>query len=149
MAANRDVFAFRQSIISLPWPSFSHDRHGSCCDGCPRANARWLCRSKGWFSEKVRSCRDFCHCGGRRFSFRTNSQTTQAAAARVGYGVALLPRYLAADDPGLVRVSLGGRLPERDVWLLIRRDLAKVPRVRAVADYLVEVFRRERRLLAG
>jgi len=67
----------------------------------------------------------------------------------VGYGVALLPRYLAADDPGLVRVSLGGRLPERDVWLLIRRDLAKVPRVRAVADYLVEVFRRERRLLAG
>ena len=48
-----------------------------------------------------------------------------------------------------MEVSLGGRLPERDVWLLIRRDLAKVPRVRAVADYLVEVFQREQRLLAG
>jgi len=34
--------------------------------------------------------------GGQRFSFRTNSQTTQAAAARAGYGVALLPRYIVA-----------------------------------------------------
>src|SRR5262249_11950873 len=88
--------------------------------------------------------------GDRRFSCRTNSQTTQAAAARAGYGVALLPRYVVTThEPDLVEVSLGGRLPERDVWLLIRRDLAKVPRVRAVADYLVEVFQRDRRLLAG
>jgi hypothetical protein len=39
--------------------------------------------------------------------------------------------------------------PAREVWLLIRRELTKVPRVRAVADYLVEIFRREKRLLAG
>jgi DNA-binding transcriptional LysR family regulator len=85
----------------------------------------------------------------RRFSFRTTSQTTQAAAARAGFGVALLPRYVAVDDQGLVQVSLGKRLPERELWLLIRRDLTKVPRVRAVVDYLIEVFRRDRRLLAG
>jgi DNA-binding transcriptional LysR family regulator len=84
-----------------------------------------------------------------RFSIRTSSQTTQAAAARAGFGVALLPRYVAADDPGLVRVSLGGRLPERELWLLIRRDLTKVPRVRVLSDYLAEVFRREQRLFAG
>jgi DNA-binding transcriptional LysR family regulator len=71
--------------------------------------------------------------GDRRFSFRTTSQSTQAVAARAGYGVALLPRYLAADDKGLVQVLPGERLPDRDVWLLIRRDLAKVPRVRAKA----------------
>ena len=47
------------------------------------------------------------------------------------------------------QVSLGGRLPERDVWLFVRRDLMKVPRVRAVADYLIDLFRRERKLLAG
>ena len=85
----------------------------------------------------------------RRFSVRTASQTTQAAAARAGFGVALLPRYVAAGDQGLVQVSLGKRLPERELWLLIRRDLKNVPRVRAVADYLTEVFHRERRLLAG
>lgn len=98
------------------------------------AEAKWLARQ----------------FGDQRFSFRTNSQTTQAAAARADYGVALLPRYLVAThEPGLVEVSLGGRLPERDVWLLVRRDLKDVPRVRAVTDYLVEVFQRDRRLLAG
>src|SRR5262245_12351297 len=88
--------------------------------------------------------------GGRRFSFRTDSQTTQAAAARAGYGIALLPRYIvAAHEPDLVEVSMGGRLPERDVWLLVRRDLRSVPRVRALTDYLAELFQRERPLLAA
>ena len=88
--------------------------------------------------------------GDRRFSFRTNSQTTQAAAARAGYGIALLPRYIVGfHEPDLVEVSLGGRLPKRDVWLLVRRDLKNVPRVKAVTEYLVEVFKRERRLLEG
>src|SRR5215467_12929444 len=90
------------------------------------------------------------HFGSSRFSFRTSSQTTQAAAARAGYGIALLPKYVVeTHEPGLVEVALGGHLPERDVWLLIRRDLTKVPRVRVVADYLVELFQRERRLLAS
>jgi DNA-binding transcriptional LysR family regulator len=84
-----------------------------------------------------------------RVSFRTGSQTTQAAAARAGYGIALLPRFVAAGDQGLVQVLPGERLPERDLWLLIRRNLMRVPRVRALADYLAEVFRRERKLLAG
>jgi DNA-binding transcriptional LysR family regulator len=98
------------------------------------AEAKWLARQ----------------FGDQRFSFRTNSQTTQAAAARAGYGVALLPRYIVAThEPDLVEVSLGERLPERDVWLLVRRDLKHVPRVRAVTDYLVEVFQRDRRLLAS
>jgi DNA-binding transcriptional LysR family regulator len=87
--------------------------------------------------------------GNRRFSFRTNSQTTQAAAARAGYAVALLPKYIVANEPDLVQVPMGRHLPVRDVWLLIRRDLTKVPRVKAVADYLVEVFQRERRWLTG
>jgi DNA-binding transcriptional LysR family regulator len=98
------------------------------------AESRWLARQ----------------FGDRRFSFRTNSQTTQAAAARAGYGIALLPRYIVGThEPDLVEVSLGGRLPERDVWLLVRRDLKNVPRVKAVTEYLVEVFKRERRLLEG
>src|SRR5437588_9519530 len=69
--------------------------------------------------------------GERRFSLRTSSQTTQAAAARAGFGIALLPRYLAAADPDLVPVALATRLPEREVWLIIRRDLRNLPRVRA------------------
>jgi DNA-binding transcriptional LysR family regulator len=90
------------------------------------------------------------HFGSSRFSFRTSSQTTQAAAARAGYGIALLPKYVVeTHEPGLVEIAPEGHLPERDVWLIIRRDLTKVPRVRVVADYLAELFQRERRLLAS
>ncbi|MBV8825531.1 MAG: hypothetical protein JO220_11155 [Hyphomicrobiales bacterium] len=85
----------------------------------------------------------------RRFVFRTNSQMSQAAAARAGYGLALLPRYLAANDPGLVNIPSGEPIPNRDVWLLIRRDLATVQPIRAVAEYLIELFRRERHVLAN
>jgi DNA-binding transcriptional LysR family regulator len=78
-----------------------------------------------------------------RFSFRSNSQISQAVAARAGYGVALLPDYLAAGDPALARVFPEESIPERDLWLLMRRDLAKMPRIRAVADYLIELFQHE------
>jgi DNA-binding transcriptional LysR family regulator len=82
------------------------------------------------------------HFPDRRFAFR-GSQTAQAAAARAGFGVALLPHYLAANDLRLAEVACDMPLLEREIWLLIRPDLKRVPRVRAVADYLAEVFRRE------
>jgi len=89
------------------------------------------------------------HFPDARLAFRSNSQTSQAAAARAGFGIAMLPHYLAAKDPKLTPVRLNIRAPERDLWLLTRRDLVKIPRVRAVTDYLVDVFRRNRRLLTG
>jgi DNA-binding transcriptional LysR family regulator len=84
-----------------------------------------------------------------RFAVRSNSQTSQAAAARAGLGVAQLPLYVAASNPDLVPVRLGKKPPDRELWLLLRRDIARVPRVRVVADYLVALFRRERRILTG
>jgi len=83
-----------------------------------------------------------------RFAFRSNSQMSQVAAARAGYGVALLPQFLAANDPGLRSVPFGEALPSRDVWLLFHRDLGKAALIRVVADYLIEIFRRERHILA-
>ena len=48
-----------------------------------------------------------------------------------------------------MEVPLAKCLPERDLWLLVRPDLKKVPRMKALTDYLVEVFQKDRRLLAG
>jgi DNA-binding transcriptional LysR family regulator len=79
----------------------------------------------------------------QRFAFRSNSQVSQAAAARAGFGVALAPDFIAASDRGLKRVFPEEPVPEPDLWLLMRRDVAKIPRIRAVADYLIELFRRE------
>ncbi len=71
-----------------------------------------------------------------RFILRTNSQATQAAAARAGLGVAQLPLHVGHSDPGLVPVTLAKKPPDREIWMLLRRDVARLPRVRAVADYL-------------
>ncbi len=86
---------------------------------------------------------------GRRVAFQSNSQIAQAIAATQGFGIALLPCYLAAQYKGLEPVDLGETPLSREIWLLIRRDLARVPRVRAVADDLVGIFKREGRALAG
>lgn len=84
-----------------------------------------------------------------RFIVRTNSQSTQAAAARAGLGVAQLPLHVAASDPRLVPVTLSKKPPDREVWMLLRKDVARLPRVRALADYLAVMFRRDRRVLTG
>ncbi|WNG50504.1 LysR family transcriptional regulator [Archangium minus] len=84
-----------------------------------------------------------------RFVFRSNSLQAQAAAAQAGYGIVLLPCFLAAGYPGLVRIPFGPLPPEREVWILMRRDAARAPRVKAVADHLFELFRDERTLLSG
>ena len=86
---------------------------------------------------------------GRRPEIRVNNWLILHEAARVGSGLAVLPCYLADQDPKLRRV--GGVLPEvsTEQWLLVHRDLRALPRVRAVMDALVELFQRHRSNLEG
>jgi DNA-binding transcriptional LysR family regulator len=55
-----------------------------------------------------------------------------------GGGIGLLHTFAAEGDPGLVRV-----LPEvvvpRAYWLVVHAELRRLPRVRAVAEFLDEV----------
>ena len=77
---------------------------------------------------------------GRQVVLRANSQGAQAAAARGGAGVALLPGLLARASGGLERVEFDAEPPNRELWLLMRPDVARLARVRVVADHLVELF---------
>ena len=76
------------------------------------------------------------HFPRTRLRFRTNSQIAQAAAARDGWGIAMLPRFLGAADARLTPVAIEPVPPDRDLWLLMRRDGAHAPPVRVVADFL-------------
>ena len=89
------------------------------------------------------------HAAGCRVAFRSNSLAAQLSAARAGFGRALLPRWLAEAEPGLVPVAPPAPLPEREAWLVVHRDLKDVPRVHALIDHVVAVFAAERPLLAG
>lgn len=77
---------------------------------------------------------------GKCVSLRTNSQGAQAQAAMGGAGVALLPGLLARGIPELVPVPFAETPPPRELWMLMRPDVARLARVRAVADHLVGVF---------
>jgi DNA-binding transcriptional LysR family regulator len=101
--------------------------------GAPFPEARWLAQ----------------RFKGLRVGIRANYQTGQIAAARAGLGIAVLPHFLAAAEPALVRLPLAPKPPDRELWLLTRPDVRRTPPVRAVTDYLVELLRRERALFAG
>lgn len=81
-----------------------------------------------------------------RLAMRSNSHRSQAIAARAGYGVALLPRFLGAGEADLVPIALAAAPPDRALWLLTRRDIRLVPRIRLATDFLVDLFGRERNL---
>lgn len=81
-------------------------------------------------------------------ALRSGSAMVRLAAAAAGAGVALLPCLLADADPRLVRIP-SDTAPAQDLWLVTHRDLARVPRVRAAADFLAGTARRSAGRLAG
>lgn len=70
-------------------------------------------------------------------------------AAADGLGVALLPCFLGDADDRLLR--LGGPVPElaEDTHLMLHGDLRRDAAVRAVAEAVAGLFRRQRRALEG
>jgi hypothetical protein len=59
------------------------------------------------------------------------------------------PWNLAADDPGLVEVSLSKAPLARELWLLTRPGAPTAKRIRVVTDFLVDLIQRERSLFEG
>lgn len=84
----------------------------------------------------------------RRVVFRSNSTFSLAAAARLGLGVAVLPRFIADPDPDLVRLE-GPEPVNHELWLLVHGDLRRSPRVRAVIEWVDQVVERAKPALAG
>lgn len=85
---------------------------------------------------------------GRRVVFRSNSTASLLAAARIGVGVAVLQRFVADQDAGLVRLE-GPEPASHELWLLVHADLRRSPRVEAVIEWVDELVARARPRLAG
>jgi DNA-binding transcriptional LysR family regulator len=84
-----------------------------------------------------------------RPAYRASSFPSQQLAARAGLGLALLPRFMGDPDPGLERVAQDPLPPPRPVWLLRRQGSGQDPHVRAVWDFVVALFAKDRALFAG
>ena len=77
---------------------------------------------------------------GRAPVLATHSLYTQIVAARAGLGLALVPHAFAADDPALACAALDGPGFEETIWLVTHRNLADAAPVRAVSEFLAELF---------
>ncbi|GAA0330740.1 LysR family transcriptional regulator [Sphingomonas oligophenolica] len=69
---------------------------------------------------------------------RSNSREIQAQLCALGAGLAVLPRALGDGIAGIEPIDLGEDPPTRDNWLGYHRDLKRLPRLRALADLLIE-----------
>jgi DNA-binding transcriptional LysR family regulator len=82
-----------------------------------------------------------------RRAFCSNSLVAQIEAARAGLGVALIARVHAEEDAALARVLPDLAPPSPEVWILYHADMRRNARVRALADWLAALARREPFLL--
>lgn len=87
------------------------------------------------------------HAAGERVVLRANTLLAQVSAVRAGFGKALLPRWYAEQEGGLVPLPSPAPPPVREAWLVVHRDLKAVPRVRAVIEAVVAAFEAKRERL--
>lgn len=84
----------------------------------------------------------------RRFAFRGNSQVSQLLAVAAGFGIGLLPHYIARQRDDLEHVDFDEVPPPRELWLLARPEARRLPLIRAVIDAVAAIFAAEKRLLS-
>jgi len=81
--------------------------------------------------------------------FRSTNLIAQLNATSAGFGIAVLPHFLASEHPALCPV-----LPDeveiiRAFYMLMHADSKDLARIRAVVDYICEIVERERALFCG
>jgi DNA-binding transcriptional LysR family regulator len=76
--------------------------------------------------------------------FHGSSIVALYAAARHGFGLTVLPRWLGDREPGLVRVFIAPDETWTPLWLLTHRELRHTARVRAFMDYMATALGKQR-----
>jgi DNA-binding transcriptional LysR family regulator len=77
--------------------------------------------------------------------FRSSSIAAQHEAVANGLGLGILHAFAADSDPRLVRVLARSVEVARSYWLVVHKEQQRLPRIRAVIDFLTEVVTRNRR----
>ncbi|AMP14091.1 LysR family transcriptional regulator [Collimonas pratensis] len=77
---------------------------------------------------------------GRPFPLRSNDLSSLYQAVRAGLGVSALPHFLARGDRLLKLLAAPACPVVLTVWLVMHPEVRRSPRIRAVADGLIELF---------
>lgn len=87
-------------------------------------------RGGPWFAEHARNAKVRLGATSRRVHY---------AGCKAGLGVAILPSLLADDDQDLIRLLPSERVISAKLWVVMHRDIARIPRIRLVADFLAKI----------
>lgn len=81
--------------------------------------------------------------------YRVDTLVNILSAVRSGMGLAVLPCYLADEDPDIIQLT--NPIPELEygLWFLMHPDLRGVVRIHAFMDFLTEAVRAQKQRLAG
>ena len=71
--------------------------------------------------------------------FRSSSSAAQQAAVAAGIGLGMLHVFAADQDPRLQRILPDTIEVRRDYWLVVHADQQRVPRIRAVIAFLIDL----------
>jgi len=82
-------------------------------------------------------------------SLRASSMLMHLEAIRAGTGRGVLPCYVGDGHPLLERLTSPISELAADYWMVVHRDLRRAPCVRAVMDWIRQVFAEQRELIAG
>jgi DNA-binding transcriptional LysR family regulator len=89
------------------------------------------------------------HMEGGRIRLRNSGMGTLCGAIASGIGRGVLPCFIGDMHSELRRSLPGDLVLSRDSWLLIHREARESARVAVVADWLVERFTADARILSG
>lgn len=129
-ATSEDGAAFRvRKLAEVSYAAFcAHDRQDECPGWLGYLASLSHIPEARWLAEQPL---------GDRPLVRSNSLSSLIEAARVGTGWVTLPCYIGDRLPFLVRAPIPCSVV-REVWLVAHDQVLRLPRVRAVADWLAE-----------
>ena len=88
--------------------------------------------------------------GNQKPLLRTNSMAGLRVAVASGLGKALLPCYMADQDPKLIRIKPPSEpIVTRELWLLVHQEIRNSGRVTAVIEWLDEIWKTQASRLQG
>jgi DNA-binding transcriptional LysR family regulator len=134
-------------VAPLPWAIYAVPAL-TTADGAPAANAPWVAPSENFGPPQARRWLDRHVESWRRCATASNDML-MADLAACGLGVALLPCYVGVAKPALRRAGKSEPELDADLWLLAHERALRMPRVRAVYDFLADELERRRPWFEG
>ncbi|WP_279480828.1 LysR family transcriptional regulator [Aureimonas sp. SK2] len=86
---------------------------------------------------------------GTRAAYQSSSIHAQLAATRQGFGLGVLPYFIARRYDDLVPVLPREAHIQRDYWLICHDDLVGTPRIRLLSDFIRDTARAAVDIFAG